>query len=320
MEKELKTVVDNCGLGILQDPDRLMGVLRQNNCQEKEILTLCLILRACPAVSNMVMQGNINMAEGNALLCAVVSATGLSISLTRKMLKEIIAACGLENRFAPSLIMHEPKPDGTLQPMSVEEAQSVDALLAQLNQDEQSSKTLYDLDQMSAKGSITASYALGMYYHPMDKKHGTAYGKRYFLRAASQGYGPANGALAFYELQNKRPDLQRASTYFESPNAISGDDGHCWADVSSSLLVYREQNAKRQKMVLGLSICMLCISILLLLLGNVALNVFSIVGIVVQTACLAWCLFSKMVTPYMTTTIAGYASMAGWLLVVLGIL
>lgn len=320
MQKELKTIVESCGKEIFLDADRLMQFMQQSGCEEKDIMTVGLILKTCPSVGAILAQDEVSQAEINMLVTAAVSTSGLSVHAVRSTLGKCMGACGISGAWVPYLLINEPQPEMTLKPMMIDEDDTLEDLEARLGLDEVRSEIIHDLDVLSSNGNIRASYSLGKFYKPLDEKFHSTTGKEYFQRAAAQGYGPANGALADYLIRSDRKSMARAAKYFENPTTLAGHDGREWVKLSSQLLNYREENARRINSLLIMQIVMLVMSVLTLCVGLVGIGVFSIGALVVQVGSLAWTLFMKFFGPYYSCRNGCFATIASWLVLVLGML
>lgn len=320
MEKELKQIVENCGKEVFQNADQLMQLMQQAGCAEKNILIAGLILKACPSVGNILQQGKVTQSETNVLLSTVVTATGLSGYTVRMYIGAFLRACGVQGMWNPRLMVYDAQSNARLRPMTVEEDETVEDLMKRLAEDEERAAVIHDLDVLSKGGNVRASYELGKFYKDIDEKFHTEKGKVFFQRAAKQGYGPANGALAHYAACGERKDLAKAAKFFENPTSISGSDGREWSALSEQLLKYLEENSLRVGKVLTLQIWSLVATVAALILAATQFTVWGILAVLVQLAGLGWTLFSKFVRPFNSCRLACYGVVLGWILLILSVL
>ena len=320
MDKQLKEIFQQEGKAILSDPDKLIRLLNEQSCDPVQVATLSLLLKGCPTACYMLQQEQLTEAESNVLVSAAVNKTGLSVVATRRILNTVMSALGMKSTWRPRLLLHERVADKELTTLTPDEVAHLDELEAQLNQSVVSSETIHDLDVLSEKGSVRASYLLGEYFHKTDVAEGTKDGMKYFLRAAKLGYGPANGALADYMLRNKHKNMALAASCFEDPTAITGRHGRTWKSLAEKLLAYREDNKKRLGSMLLLQILLLAMTILLLSLGFVTTGFFGISALVVQVLSLAYLVYASIFGPYFTCKVNGYALLFSWLALALAIL
>ncbi|MBR6825705.1 MAG: hypothetical protein IKM59_04070 [Oscillospiraceae bacterium] len=317
MDKELNLIISTKGKELFRNPDQLMQELRQSGVPEKDVLTTGLILKTCVSVSNMLAQDDLSRAEINVMLTATCIATGLSACTVRYYLGMFLRACGIAEPWKPQMMTDEVKPDISLTPMVLEENETAEQLAQRLNQDAELSEEIRDLETLSKNGNIHASYALGKFFKPLDDKHKTIKGKVYFQRAANLGYGPANGALADYELREERKNIPQAAKYFENPGAITGKDGREWAKISDGLLQYREDNNLRVQKVLRMQLWIMALTgVLLTVFAYAAGPLWSILCAVAQLAGLGWTLYVKKVSPYSSCQYALYAVVLSWIFLI----
>lgn len=313
MEKELKEIFLQQGKNILTDPDQLMQLLRERNCDETQIMTLGLVLKGCPTVGNLLQQEQLTEAESNMLCSAAVNQTGLSVVAARRILHTVMTAAGMKSAWRPQLLIYERVAEKTLTTMTPDEVKHLDQLEAQLNQGNVSSEVIHDLDVLSEKGSIRASYLLGEYFRKKDLRDSTADGMQYYRRAAKLGYGPAFGALADYMIRSNRKNMATAAACFEDPTSITGHHGRTWKTLAERLLTYREENKKRTGSMLLLQGLLLAMTILLLSFGFVSTGFFGILAVVVQVLSLGYLVYASFFGPYFTCKVTGYAMLLSWL-------
>ena len=158
MEKELKAILQERGRSIFADPDTLMGLLKEQGCADGQIMTLGLVLKACPSAVNMLQQTQITEAESNVLVSAVVNQTGLSVTAVRRILNTMMTAADIKSTWTPKLLAFERRPQKNLTTLTPEEAEMLTELERALRLPNVSSETIHDLDELSKKGSVRAFY------------------------------------------------------------------------------------------------------------------------------------------------------------------
>lgn len=314
MDKELKLIVEANGKEIFTDAELLMQQMRQAGCSEKKVMTAGLILKSCPAVGRVLAQEQVTQADVGVLMSTTLANTGLSAYSVRLYLSAFLNACGVRDLWVPYMMTYEPQPTVSLSPMIPQENETVEELSARLSEDQDRSDAIHDLDALSQSGNIRASYALGTFYKKIDETYHTENGKHYFERAARQGYGPANGALADYAVCGKRKDIRKAAKYFENPTTLSGADGRSWTKLSEQLLDYREENALRSKLVLRLEILMLVLTVAAIVLMEFPINVWNVFCILIQIGNLGWTVISRWFNPYQSNRYMCYCLILSWIL------
>jgi len=313
MEKELKSIFQQRGKAILSDPDTLMRMLTEQGCNQTQVMTLGLLLKSCPAAARILQQEKVTEAESNVLVSSAVNQTGLSVIAARRILNTVMSAADIKSAWRPRLMIYETTAEKEFTALTPDEAANLEKLEQALQAEEVSSATIHDLDVLSQKGSIRASYLLGEYFRKMDVENGTIAGQQYYQRAARMGYGPANGALADYMIRSNRKNMAKAAACFEDPTSITGHDGREWRTLAERLLSYREDNKKRTgSMLLMQGVCIM-MTLLLLILGFVSAEVFGIASLVIQAISFAYLLFASMFGPYFSCKFAGYAMVLSWL-------
>ena len=313
MEKELKAIFQQEGRAIVSNPDRLMRLLAEHGCDETRIMTLGLLLKSCPTAGRILMQDKITEAESNILVSAAVNQTGLSVVATRRILNTVMSAAGIKSVWRPQLMHYESAAEKEFTALTPDEAEHLARLEMDLQSPEVSSETIHDLDVLSRKGSIRASYMLGEFFRNSDVKNGTIVGQQYYQRAARMGYGPANGALADYMIRSNRKNMAKAAACFEDPTSITGRDGRKWKTLAERLLSYREENKKRTGSMLLMSLLFLAMSVLLLAIGFVSADVFGVTSIVIQVLSIVYLAFASVFGPYFSCKYSGYAMVISWL-------
>lgn len=320
MEKELKAIFQAKGKAILTDPDTLIRLLTEQGCDATQVMTLGLLLKGCPTAANILQQEQITEAESNVLVSAAVNHTGLSVVATRRVLNTVMRAADMKSAWRPRLLIYEKLAEKELTALTPDEAEHLQDLERQLRLSSVNSETIHDLDVLSRKGSVRASYALGEYFRQQDLKQGTINGMQYYQRAANLGYGPANGALADYMIRSNRKNMAKAAACFEDPTSITGHHGREWKTLAERLLSYREENKKRNSSMLLLQSLFLAMTILLLSLGFLGAGVFSILSVTLQILSLAYLIYASIFGPYFTTKVSGYAMLLSWLALALAML
>lgn len=313
MEKELKEIFQQNGTAILADPDRLMQLLTERGCDQTQVMTLGLLLKSCPTAVNLLQQEQLTEAESNVLVSAAVNQTGLSVVTTRRILNAVMSAAGIKSPWRPRLLLYERVAEKEFTALIPDEVKHLDTLEEQLWSPSVSSETIHDLDLLSEKGSVRASYMLGEYFRKQDIRNGTLDGMKYFQRAAKLGYGPAKGALADYMIRSNRKNMATAAACFEDPSSITGHHGRAWKTLAERLLSYREENKKRTGSMILLQGLFLAMTILLFVLGFVNIGVFGIIALVVQVLSLGYLLYASIFGPYFTCKVTGYAMLFSWL-------
>ena len=313
MEKELKALLQEKGKVIFADADTLMRELSQRGCSDAQVMTLGLILKGCPPVVYAMEKDQLSEAESNMLVSAAVSQTGLSVGAVRRNLDIMMRAADIKTSWSPKLLLWERNHQFKAANVIPGEEPALEELEKALSQPEVSSETIHDLDILSQKGSIRASYLLGEYFKKIDDVQNTDHGRKYFQRAAMQGYGPANGALAEYMIRQNRKNMVTAAACFEDPTAITGHHGRRWATLAEHLLAYREENKKRNRNMIALQLIFLALTLLLLITGLVGFGFFGVVAVLIQLMSLCYLFFAKAFGPYMSCKVPCYALLISWL-------
>ena len=314
MEKELKAIVQAKGQAVFADADALMKELTQQGCSVTQVMTLGLILKGCPSVVNALEQPQLSEAEAKVLVSATVNQTGLSVGAVRRTLGIMMRAAEVKTLWSPKLLLWERRPQDNITTMVPNEEAALAALETALRQGgEVSSETIHDLDVLSENGSIRASYLLGEYFKRQDDEQKTQHGRKYFQRAAQQGYGPANGALADYMIRQSRKNMVTAAACFEDPTSITGHHGRRWKILAEQLLTYREDNKKRTRAMIGLQLVFLLLTLALLIPGFLQADFFGVTAIVVQLLSLGYLLYGSAFKPYLSCKVPCYALLISWL-------
>lgn len=317
MGNGLKKIIEENGRGVLSLPDQLAKVMAQKGCKEKDILSVCMILKCCPSVASVLIQGNASEAEVNALVRSAVLQTGLTVGAVRNTLGMLMRACGFQVTWAPHFISKEQWVDRKVMPMTIGEDETLAEVQARIGEDQGRVDALSDLNTLSEQGNARASYALGKFYKVMDDRYNTQLGKQYFQKAANQGYGPANGALADYLVRGERKRMSQVAACFENPTALAGGDGREWSGLSTKVLRYREENAKRLWSTILVQIVMFVLTVVILTFEAADVGGWGLFTLAVQLGCLGWSLFSRMFKPYNSCRIPYYGMMLSWLCIVL---
>ncbi|MBM6871319.1 hypothetical protein H7U37_11670 [Pseudoflavonifractor phocaeensis] len=281
--------------------------------QPGDAITMELILSACPSIPAALAQGSLPQSEVNVLVSSAERATGLSAQTIRKFLGALTSAAGIKFLNQPRFLLPilRKRRQGMVL-LGEEEDLSLQNAIHQLLGGGDPAQPLSDLERLSQAGNAYASYQLGCYYHPQDRKNKTTLGRPYYEVAAALGYGPAYGALADYDINGTKKNLRRAAELFEHPTALAGREGRQWSSNAAQLLRYRSQNLIRCRQTLFLSILTLIFSFLTAFF-NVIFGVFAITA---ALAALASSLFSLLAAPYHSHRFAYYLILLCWLLAV----
>lgn len=311
MNRILQQIIAENGIQILNDPGALREQMIALGAQPGDAITMELILSACPSVPASLSQGSLPQSEINVLVSSVERSTGLSAQTVRKYLGALTAAAGIKFLDQPRFLLPilRKRRQGMVL-LGEEEDVSLQAALQQLQAGGDPAQPLSDLARLAQAGNAYASYQLGNYYHPQDRKNGTALGRPYYEIAAALGYGPAYGALADYDINGTKKNLRRAAELFEHPTALAGQEGRQWSSNAAKLLRYRSQNLLRCRQTLLLSLLTLVLAVLTLSFSTV-LGLFALLA---ALAALASGLFSLFAAPYHSHRFAYYLILLCWLL------
>lgn len=316
MGMELKKIIDTYGSNALYFPDDLANAMREAGIAEKEILSVMLVLKCCPSAADLLSREEVTEVEANALLEAVVRKTGLNLDAARQTLGKLMVACGVKLPWLPPLILRERANAAGIH-LAVEDKRKVAQLVDQLEEGNNSADLLSTLDDLAWGGSAKAAYALGMYYREIDLADGTDVGRAYFEQAAKLGYGPANGALADYQVRGDKKSIWKAVEYFQRPTAISGSDGRKWRNLSQQLLEYRQENETRIHATLRIQGIALVLSLLMVILLGIEPGFWRTVAVALQGVGLVWTLMCRFVKPYHSMAIPSCLMMVSWLVLIL---
>lgn len=317
MNRVLQQVIAQDGIAVLQEPSRLRGRIVELGVNPKDAITLELMLTACPSIAPALSQGDLSQSEVNVLISSVVRTTGLSVSIVRRVLGDLIAASG--NRLsghAPFLLPILHKKQGEISLLGELEDPVLRSALEQIKSGADPAQPLSDLERLSQAGNAYASYQLGNYYHPQDRKNGTELGRPYYQLAADLGYGPAYGALADYDINSKKKNLRRAAACFEHPTALAGLDGQTWSANAANLLRYRSENLVRCRQTLLLTALGLLFSFFIIFLEPL----WGIVAMLLSLSALGITLYSMLAAPYHSHKSTYLLLLFCWLLAVTALL
>ena len=310
MKRVLQQVIAEDGIQILSDPPRLRARMTELGAKTQDAITVELILDSCPSIAPALSQGMLPQAEVNVLVSSAVRTSGLSTGTVRRMLGALVTSSGSklsgQPKFLHSILNRSNRPVAIV---GEDEDRILNHALQQLKTEADPAQWLSDLDRLAQAGNAYASYKLGDYYYPQDRKNGTALGRPYYQTAADLGYGPAYGALADYDIHGPKKNLRRAAEYFEHPTALAGADGRNWSVNSANLLRYRSENLQRCRQAMILSVLALlfsCFAVWLNLLLGLA-SVLLAVGALGST------LYSMLAAPYHSHRIAYYLTLLCWL-------
>lgn len=320
MGNTLKSIIDQQGKDILNNPTALEEAMRQNGCKEKDIFSILLILNACPSVAGLLTRQEPTRTEIQSLVRSCCALSGLNTGAVRYALGLLLHACGYAPIYAPRLTVWRLQ-DMFIKvvPEPAEEVAAVTELSVRLSKNPDDSAALSDLYALAQSGSAQAAYALGCYFNLKDGQEGTKEGLSYFKQAAQLGYGPANGALADYYVNSDKKYLSKAAACFENPTALYGREGRRWSFLSRSLLQYRKENTKRLWSVFTMQAVSLVLSLFLVIL-MAAPEFLSVTAVLIQALSLLWTLFCIFIKPYYTSRITSYAMIVSWLLLSVSIL
>lgn len=313
MNRVLQQVIAQDGISILQDPPRLRARILELGGSEQDAITIELILTSCPSVSPALSQGELPQSEVNVLISSAVRASGLSVSTVRRVLGALITASGSKlSGHPPFLLPILRRKAQNLSLMGEQEDATLRAALQAIQSGSDPAQPLSDLERLSQAGSAYASYQLGNYYHPQDRKNGTELGRPYYQTAADLGYGPAYGALADYDINGKKKNLRRAAEYFEHPTALAGADGRSWSSNAANLLRYRSENLLRGRKTLILSALTVLFAFFIVVLNPL----LGLVAVLLSLGALGSTLYALLTAPYHSHRTAYYLILLCWLLAV----
>lgn len=316
MGMELKKIIDTYGTDALHYPDDLTNAMREAGIPEKEILSVMLVLKCCPAVAQVLSREDVGEVEVNALLEAVVRQTGLTVGAARQTLGKLMIACGVKRVWQAPMLLHKSGSAKGLN-LAVDADADVEGLVEQLEDGDSSAELLSTLDELARGGSAKAAYALGMYYRVEDMADDTEIGRAYFEMAANLGYGPAYGALADYQLRGSNRSIWKAVEYFHRPTAVAGSDGRKWGVLSDMLLEYRQENEKRIKGTLLIQGGVLLLSLLMVIFLGIEPGFWRTVAMALQGVGLFWTLMCRFVKPYHSMGVPTSLMMVSWLILIL---
>ena len=316
MGMELKKIIDTYGTDALHYPDDLTNAMREAGIPEKEILSVMLVLKCCPAVAQVLSREDVGEVEVNALLEAVVRQTGLTVGAARQTLGKLMIACGVKRVWQAPMLLHKSGRAKGLN-LAVDADADVEGLVEQLEDGDSSAELLSTLDELARGGSAKAAYALGMYYRVEDMADDTEIGRAYFEMAANLGYGPAYGALADYQLRGSNRSIWKAVEYFHRLTAVAGSDGRKWGVLSDMLLEYRQENEKRIKGTLLIQGGVLLLSLLMVIFLGIEPGFWRTVAMALQGVGLFWTLMCRFVKPYHSMGVPTSLMMVSWLILIL---
>lgn len=316
MGNKLKKIIEQYGLNALNYPDDLAKAMREFGIGEKDIHCVMLILKCCPAAAEVLKQESVSEVEANALLESAVKQTGLSIATAKHTLGQLLSACGVKPAWEAEFPWMAKIVDKDMKTETFSE-ETVTALVKKLKTEGENADVISSLDSLARSGCAQAAYALGKYYRSLDQENGSEVGAEYFAMAAKLGYGPANGALASYQLQRDEKHPWKAAKYLYKPTALAGPEGRKWISVSKSLLKYRKENEARVHSTLIVQGIVLLLSLVLVALLGVGAGSWGVVAIGLQLVGLAWSLVCKFFKPYYSMRISSGLMMISWLILVL---
>lgn len=200
------------------------------------------------------------------------------------------------------------------------------------------------LDDLSNAGNGYASYLIGL-YHLKDSKEiepskysyldmldlkartgETAFernsrlrgeyaarSKRYFTKAASQGFGPAFGALSDIELHEKYCSMSRAASFFEHPAALAGTEGKRWKNSAVKIINYREENKTRRLSTILMLALIAALGIIIAAVSAGSAVWPAILLVALPVLGIALCLASAKFFPYLSLRGIYMALAVAWL-------
>lgn len=314
MERKLKRIIEEHGLDVLSQPDDLCSFMLEQKITKKDVYTTMLILQCCPTVASTLSLGEMTTAEANALLRSAVINTGLSAGTVRKVLGALLHACGVKTDWSLHLAFRDKYVNKSVLP-SVGKETSASELAKQLQSADPESEVFSDLHNLAVSGNVKAAYALGKYYRTQDLKEGDNRGEQYFAMARSMGYGPADGALADYELRRTHKHMWRIAQRFQYPSTLSGQDGREWISLSQKLLEYRQANTRRLQSTLVMQIFVLILTVLMI--STVPCGTWGSTAAVLQVIGLVWTAVCRFFKPFHSARTACYLMILSWAILVL---
>lgn len=269
MNQALSQVVQSNGISILDRPDSLKEAMIAVGSPAADAVSFEFLLTSCPSISNVLQHTDVPQELVDSLVNAAVQSTGMSMYKVRQLLTDLFSACGSnmtwQGKFSldsPGAKFHSQKSYQNIV-IDKEEVDQMASLLSDLVKDINTEEALSVLEKMGDQGNAYANYKLGEYYYSKNPWNA----RTFFLKAATQGYGPAYGALADIEA-NKLGKFKKASDYYKHAGALSGNDGRKWMRNSDDLLSYREENIKNCKPIIALSVLGIILSILTIIMHS----------------------------------------------------
>ena len=347
MKKIVQTVIESEGLKVIADPARFRQILIGNGYNVNDAIAMELMLNACPSIAMMLNQKEVSRAEANIMVATAVKNSNLTSESVRRLLGELLNAAGNNLEWQANYLLRIPKQKGGA--VEIEnEAEVLDRAVAVLNKNMKPGRSnesdgentelevaISALEKLSENGNGYASYYLGQYYKFMSdtqKTKGTTEGSdaegealvqkqfanravSFYHRSASQGYGPAYGALAAYEMSpDGDKNMARAAAYFENPTALAGRNGRQWSKNAARLLSYREENAQKGNFTITMLIIALVLSVAVAVVATTGGTIGAIVTAVFAAIGLVVCFLLKKFMPYFSYRGIYIAMMACWLL------
>lgn len=326
----VKEIVSGVDKSILLQPDDFRQALIDKGVSGQDALTVALILEACPAVGDALSRKDITRSEATALISAATNATGLSVACVRRILGELIYGNGgkpewytrmteltdlsqLPERFINAR-RHVKNDKWSI--VGDAEDSRVNRARIMLADEKKQDAALSELQNLADEGNAVANYAVGEYYCLNGKNfQEKSTGREYLTLASWLGYGPANGALANLELQDPDGSIGKAARYLSHPLALRGNDGRKWVTSAQRLANYADDNVRRGKVLLLLTLILFFIAIFSVPVHPLAGSLSAImvaVGFVRSVACVR---FNRYLSHFLTIVLL----MAAWLLLVLTI-
>ncbi len=303
MSNSIQKALSSRGCQLVQDPAALRDAILQQGGTAKEAVSVELVLTACPSVGALLLAQETSRAELNVLLASVVRETDLSPTAAREILGELLRACGKKTPVSFRLLGKYSVGGSAGAAAESEHALCLKAAAAaRLDDESVVTRALADLENLSGAGNGEASYLLGKFYFDATDKPSNGQlekGKPFFQLAQKQGYGPANGALAWYALKNQ--SMAAAISYYEHPASLVGRHGAEWSWLGNILLMYRSKNKDCYIKTLILSAASLLISLLAvwILGGGGSLVTLTLV---LEGMCAVWCFVGRIAFPHISVS------------------
>lgn len=275
-----------------------------------------LILECCPITADLLCQDQMSSVEAHSLVDSVVRNTGLNVTTSRYLLGALLKACKVKTDWSHIPVLKEMLTERRVKPEDSAEYK-VSILVSDLKRKGETPEIIAALDDLANNGCARAAYALGTHYKENDLQNGTNVGEAYFQMASNAGFGPANGALAQYEINRHRKNMRKAARYFYGPTTLAGAEGREWIPLSKQLLDYRKENEVRLSHTLIVQAVVLILSLLLVYLLGIRSGIWRTVAIGLQIVGLGWTMFCLRFSPYSTAGCADRIMTLSWLILII---